>query len=426
MARRPQRTVEASIVDLYGVITAQELLALSDDSWGLMRDRITDRRSGKDGLRAKCMACESPVYIRSSKHQNVPRPLFQHYSGGDPTCPWAHEPTMRPDDARAAQYQGRQESNFHRYMCEQVAELVALDPRHISHSVDQYLPPTESEYGRFPDVYVEWEGYGSFAVEFQMSGTFQTEISARCKHYEREGIPIIWILFGLETNVDLSQSVRDVIRRHRGNAFVLDQKAIVASREQRTLVLSCLLKNAQDKLEPPELVRFDELTIPRSKVPYYEDRIVGPKLATIKDLRQPWFEALGSWEDRYYPICGLDRPQSLLVATAFSIVATAAKGKVVNYASEQNSISALLNTYLNNGDFARFTDLITHLIKSTAIAPFIKPSVWKHMQDHSSPEQADQRSPEWTLLRQLLPEALDPILREELSFLDALPPWAST
>lgn len=425
MARAPQRIVEAALIERIGPITAQELLAMSDDSWGLIRDRITDHRNGKVGLVARCMACDSPVYIRTSKLRGVARPLFQHYSGSDPTCRWYQGRNLTPDDARAAQYQGRQESNFHRLMCEQVAELVALDERHVRHTVEQYLPPTENEHGRYPDIYVEWEGYGSFAVEFQMSGTFQTEISGRCKHYEREGIPLLWILFGINTAVELPQSMVDVIRRHRGNAFVLDRSAIAASREQKTLVLTCYLRNAGGGLDPAQLVRFDELTVPRSKVPYYQDRIVEPRLAAIRELRRPWFDTLKQWDDRYFPIRDLDRPQSLLVAAAFSIVATAANGKVINYASNQGSISALLNTYLHNGDFACYTDLLTRLIENTAISSSLKPSVWKHMRLHGDAHQVDEHSTEWKLLRQLLPEALDPEVREFLLHLDALPEWAS-
>jgi len=424
MARAPQRTVEAAVIERIGLVTSKELLAMSDDSWGLIRDRITDRRNGKDGLVAKCMACEDPVYIRTSKLRDVAYPQFQHYAGSDPNCRWYQGRNIKPDDARAAQYQGRQESNFHRLMCEQVAELVALDHRHVRHTVALYLPPAENEHGRFPDIYVEWKDYGSFAVEFQMSGTFQTEISARCKHYEREGIPLLWILFDIDTAASLPQSMNDVIRRHRGNAFVLDQAAIIASREQKTLVLTCYLRNAVGALDAAQLVRFDQLTVPRSKVPYYEDRIVKPRLAAIKEVRRPWFDTLENWGDRRCPIRDLDRPQSLLVAAAFSIVATAAKDKVINYASEQGNISAMLNTYLHNGDFARYTDLLTLLINNTAIDASIKPTVWKHIRKHRHDNQADEHSTEWQLLQQLIPESLDPVLREELIYLDALPIWA--
>ncbi|HEY9090249.1 hypothetical protein [Parasphingorhabdus sp.] len=110
MARAPQRIIDAAFVERIGPITAHELLTMPDDSWGLIRDRITDRRNGKDGLVAWCMACESPVYIRTSKLRGIARPLFQHYSGSDPTCRWYQGRNLKPDDARAAQYQGRQES----------------------------------------------------------------------------------------------------------------------------------------------------------------------------------------------------------------------------------------------------------------------------------------------------------------------------
>ncbi len=43
---------------------------------------------------------------------------------------------------------------------------------------------------------------------------------------------------------------------------------------------------------------------------------------------------------------------------------------------------------------------------------------------HRHDVQADKQSLEWQLLRELLPEALDPLLREELIYLDALPNWA--
>lgn len=423
MARAPQRIVEAAIIERIGPVTAHDLLAMSDDSWGLLRDQITDRRNGKDGLVAKCMACECEVYIRAPKSRGIPRPAFWHYSGSDQSCPWYQGRNLNPDEARAAQYEGRQESLFHRQMCEQVGELVALDDRYIVHTVAEYLPPTENEHGRYPDIYVEWEDYGPFAVEFQMSGTFQTEISARCKHYEREGIPLLWILFGIETLGDLPQSFVDVIRRHRGNAFVLDPAAIAASREQKTLLLSCYLRNANGELDPPMLVRFDGLTVPRSKLPYHEDRIVKPHLDKIDEIRGPWFAALKKWKDRFKRLNDLDRPESLLLAAAFSIVATAASGKVVNYASEQSSISAMLNTYLHNGDFARYTNLLTRLIENTTIGPSIKSTVWEHMRRHSDDDQADENSPEWRLLRRLLPEAFNPVLREELLYLDALPNW---
>ncbi|MCI5196645.1 MAG: hypothetical protein D3919_10550 [Candidatus Electrothrix sp. AW5] len=427
MARKPQRSVEAAIIENIGPVSIQELLAMPEDRWGMLRDRITDQHNGKDGLSARCMLCDHPVYIKTSKIENIKYPLFAHYAGSNPEkCPWYHGRNIKPDDARAAQYKGQQESRFHRLMCERIAEIVALDKRYIRHKIDEYLPPTNNSYGRYPDVYVEWDEIGTFAVEFQMSNTFQTEISARCKHYEYEGIPLLWILFGIDTIGTVQQSFCDVIRRHRGNAFVLDDAAITASREQQTLVLSCFLDN-ENGLDQPKLVRFDELKIPTSKLPYYEDRIVPPILKEIEQRRQPWFDALEKWEDRFQPLRELeDRSASTLVAAAFSIVAHA-NGKKTNYVNRQN-LTGMLNGQLNEGQhkkgvISQYATLLTRLIENTAQYKLLETTVGDHIK-RATATQVDESSQEWKLLKKLLPEALDPVIREELIYYDALPDWA--
>lgn len=426
MARKPRRIVEAVIIERIGPVTATELLAMPEDRWGMLRDRITDARSGADGLSARCMACDSSVYIRTARRGGVPRPLFQHYSDSDPACPWYQGKNAVPDHVRASQYGGKQESRFHRLMCEQIAELVRLDPRYVRHSIAEYLPPTASNYGRFPDVFVEWAGFGSFAVEFQMSGTFQTEVSARCKHYEREGIPLIWILFGLDTAISIPQSFRDVIRRHRGNAFVVDVAAIEASRTEKSFVLNSFIMESNG-LVGPELVRFDELIFPRSQLPFRKDQLVEPRLDEIERLRQPWFEALKSWE-RYSPLKGMDRDASVLVAAAFSIVAHA-NGHNQNYLKTRQNLTAMLNSQLNEGSGAsggvvsQYANLLVQLITNTAMNGLLATKVGDHLR-RASVAQKDESSSEWQLLKSLLPEALDPMLREELIYLDALPDWA--
>ena len=257
-----------------------------------------------------------------------------------------------------------------------------------------------------------------------MSNTFQTEISARCKHYEYEDIPLLWILFGVDTALGLRQSFIDVIRRHRNNAFVLDMAAVAASREQRTLVLTCYLRNG-DKFDPPQLVRFDRLNFPKSRLPYHEDRIVRPLLAEINGRRLSWFQALDKWNPREHLglMPELDRPQSILVAAAFSIVAYA-NGKERNYASNHENIRAMLNTYLSVGTLAQYANLLRKLIQNTARSDLLSTSVGDHLRRYRSEVQVDQHSPEWRLLAELMPEALDPLVRAELIYLDALPDWA--
>jgi hypothetical protein len=71
MARKIQRKVQAALIEKIGAVTAAELLEMADDSWGMLRDRISDRRNGGDGLTARCMACDSPVYIQSAPARGV-------------------------------------------------------------------------------------------------------------------------------------------------------------------------------------------------------------------------------------------------------------------------------------------------------------------------------------------------------------------
>lgn len=425
MTRTPQRTVEAALMEGdegKWPVTALDLLTMPENSWGVIRDRITDRRNGKDGLLAYCMACGNRVFVRTSKLGGEGRPLFQHYKGSDPSCPWYQGENANPNKVRAEQYNGLQESEFHRHMCDLIGELAALDERYIKHRINQYLPPDINSNGRFPDVYVMWESFGPFVVEFQLSSTFQTEISARCKHYEYEGVPLLWVLFGVDVYRKLPQNIDDIIRRHRGNAFVIDHASVQASREQRTLVLSCFLKN-EAGFDPPKLVRFDELTIPRTKLPFYEDRIVKPLLKEFTERRRPWFEALKEW-DHYSPIFNFDNIQSRLIAAAFSIVANA-NGKDKNYASRHPNIVNMLHTFLSAGNFSPYCDLLQEIMRKIARSTSLLDKTRDHFKRYRSHQQVAEGSLEWETLKNLLPEVLDPRIRDELQYLDALPDWAN-
>jgi hypothetical protein len=204
---------------------------------------------------------------------------------------------------------------------------------------------------------------------------------------------------------------------------VLNADAIAESKAQRTLVLSCYLQT-DGGFDAPRLVRFDELTVPRSKLPYYVDRIVAPRLLAIDELRRPWFDALGVW-DRSGPLLGCEHRQATLIAAAFSIVAEAA-GKKRNYASYHQNIQGMLNTLLHSGKLARYSDLLTRLIENTRCNDLLSGKVGEHLRRYRSENQANLESDEWLKLRRLLPEALDPMLREELIYLDALPDWAAS
>ena len=336
-------------------------------------------RNGKNGLLARCMKCQSDVFIRTASD----RLLFAHFEGANPNCPWFTGKNMHPNDARAAQYQGKQESEAHRSMCELIAELSSLDERFLNAKVDEYLAPKTNENGRYPDVLVEWRGFGQFAVEYQMSHTFQTEVSQRCIHYEREGIPLPWVLSSFDPE-KIPQAVSDVVHRHRGNVFVLDQAAVAASREQMTLVLTCYLSNGYG-YDAPILTRFDELVFPESHRPFLKGRLVEPLLEEIAARRRPYFHALRNWGDHEadLPLPDLEkfenrRQVDRLVAAAFSIVAEAA-GKPENFASRHLNITGILNNYLHSRTLPSYAQILTTLIENTAQRNLLKGTVGTHL-----------------------------------------------
>lgn len=427
MIRKPRRKIEEVFLKPQGPLSANGLLKMPRDGWESLRASITDHRNGGDGSIAFCAACGGRVFIRVSHG----RPLFAHYKGADLSCPWYTGENMRPNDARAAQYRGQQESEMHRRMCNLIAELAALDERFEGAKVDKYLAPTENRTGRYPDVLVKWRGFKRLAVEYQQSHTFQTEVSQRCIHYDREGIPLLWVLSSFNPE-KVPQAVSDVVLRHRGNAFVLDQRAIAESREQGTLVLNCYLWNGTG-YDFPVLTRFDALTFPKKGLPFFEDRKIKPLLEDIRQIRVPYFEAL---RVRRNPagdlrVDGLEQfPDrwaiERLIATAFSIAAEAA-GKPENFWCNSKNIVGMLNSYLNSNSGAPCARLLTELIKNTSQKALLTGTVGTHLRRamERQNKQVSDTSQEWKLLRELLPEALDPYTRQRLEEAGELPAWAS-
>lgn len=455
---RPKRKIEAGVFDgEIGPVLARELVAMPEAEWGTLRDRITDYRNGRpSGLLCSCAMCSAPVYIRVRKKNEVRYPLFSHYQDDGLWCPWHHESHENPDALRRDQYQGLQESHTHRLLCEQIARLAKLDERYISSAVDAYRPPTNDDFGRYPDVAVLLRGFPECIFEVQLSKTFQTEISARCTHYEREGAALIWVLYGLDPQRDeLPQSFVDVIRRHRGNAFLLDRESVAASEEQKTIVLKCYLQRSDGTFDPPRLVRFEELTFPTDALPYLEDRISKAIIDRISEIRYPCFAYLKTIEGIKYGVenrtperekflavlreitpqlsswgkTKVDEENAILrlIACVFSLVSVA-NGKPKIYGTKQPNVIAMLNTWLNGREeLQRCAPIFRHLLKSTPLAHLANGTLGQHL-DRAEAQMSGNLTlhgePEWILLERLVPEVFDPRIREQLRYLEKLPAWA--
>lgn len=456
MSQQPKRIIEHALLQGIGPISAERLLALPEMEWGLLRSAITDARRARPPAHvARCLMCSGPVFIQARAFRGLRLPYFAHFKGGDATCPWHTGETLHPNEARALQYGGAQESAAHRMLCEQIAELAAADERCVSAEVSKYLPPSDNERGRYPDVLIVRRSAPKIAVEIQLSNTFQTEVSARCLHYEREGVGLLWVLYGLDLLAnDLPQSFRDVVLRHRGNAFLLDDEAVTASHARRTLVLKCYLRGPDGRFETGRLVSLDDLTFPTKGPPYLEDRITPGLLARGEAARTPWRIALRgrspdfSYADLRSPafltanddLCSLvpglrqweaETYQGQwmianLIAVVFSTLSHA-NGTFRNYASRQDNVQALLNSKLPSESLLPFALIMQEILQRGGTDDLLLGSVGKHLGRALALGDGnfvlDYEAP-WAAIAVLLPELFDPLLRFELDALDALPTWA--
>lgn len=455
-----KRIIEAAVFDgEIGPVTARELVSMPAAEWGILRDRITDHRHGRPaGLLCRCAMCGDPVFVRARKKNGTPYPLFSHFQGGGLHCPWRQDANKNPEHLRQEQYHGQQESQAHRLLCEQIATLAALDNRYISSAVNAYRPPTASDHGRFPDVAIKWRDFPECVFEVQLSRTFQTEISARCTHYEREDAALIWVLFGFDPqHYELSQSFSDVIRRHRGNAFIIDRESVAASNQQKTIILRCYLQNSAGGFDKPRLARLDELTFPPDSLPFLEDRISKDLLDRINEIRRPCFAYLRTIEGVSHGVekdsperqrlvadlrdithrlsireendCYQEESVLRLIACVFSIVSEA-NGKPKIYGTRQKNIKGMLNAWLNSRkDIQRYAIIIEKLLQLTSLYSLLAGTVGDHLaraKDAMDGKLVLEGEPEWHIMAHLVPEIFSPRIREQLRYLSMLPAWAES
>lgn len=449
--RKPVRRIEAArFHGQVGVVSINELMALPKDTWGNLRDRITDYRSGSpQGIKCTCLACDHPVFIKVSSLNSRKYPLFSHYAPAPDDCQWRSEETSHPDELRAAQYAGKQESAAHRNICDQIAELCRLDQRCTQATVNEYRAPKVEKSGRYPDVNTSWTSFGDIVFEVQLSNTFQTEISERSLHYAREGARLIWVLYGFDLYKDqLKQSFIDVIRRHRGNAFVLDQQAINESYKQQKLILKCYMKSG-DQFDSFELVGLDQLNLKAAGLPFREDRIIPALRQKIDEQRRPCFTYLDTIKGSHVYLTkeGIERRNKLatylsslepeltssnhlsevidLVALVFSAIRFV-KGSSDLYGSRQNNITQMLNSSLSGSVLGKYHEIISTLIEETPLKKFIKPSVITHLERARHEHQNGRLyTTEKRLLGKLVPEIFHGPTRQLLADLEELPEWAA-
>lgn len=457
-----QRTIEIADFALpRGAVSIQQLMAMPRATWDHLRSEINRQRQ-IDPLNplARCRLCKGPVFIRSHYASGGHAPVYAHYPESPADCPWYQGVNLKPDDARAAQYHGHQESALHRWMCETIATVLEQDPRCRLVTVDTYRRPSIAARGRYPDVYAEIDGLGKFAIEVQLSKPFAPEIVARHIHYEAEGVALLWVFRTLDA--ELPQGFHDVITLQRGNAFLFDDDAVAASSTRNTLVLTGLLENDRGGFLKPRQVALDDLDRSSGRAVFIEDRRSDRLLDYCRAGRAKWWEALKQappvefdypfdepcfipawdsiktfvpelspwkrqcWSEQF--VRG-DRLFAELAAILFSIARTATTGKDRVYVTRYNDASALtsmLNAKLAAQAFMPFATLIETMLRATPARDRLARTSLARAFEHArlESEQIAPGHPVWSGATRLFPEIFDGLRRAELDDLGKLPGWA--
>lgn len=455
-----QRTIEIADFELpRGPVAIGELLAMPRADWEHLRAEINRRRiEARDRPLAVCRLCQKAVYIKSVAGKDGHAPLFAHLGEGLSDCPWFTGNPLRPDDARAAQYQGHQESALHAWMCRTIAEVAGRDLRCTDIAIDTYRRLTIAGRGLWPDVFFEMAGIGQFALEIQLSKPFAPEVAMRHLRYERGDVSLIWIFRDIDANPP--QGFRDVITMQRGNVFLFDEAALKASIAQSKLILTCLLESPTGYLKP-RLVGLDELDLSAGRAVFLEDRRSAALAERCKAGRALWWKAflkppeghdytfeeaefgrawtsirafvptLPSWKSEWWQAhrSNGERHFAQFAAILFSIVHSAVAGADTLHISAyrgQGALVAMLNSKLTSIFFKPYADLFDLFLSRTSLADLLSRDSLKKLLLHAKLETAQigPEHPVWAGARRLFPEVLDPILRTELEDLDQLPDWA--
>jgi hypothetical protein len=457
-----QRTIEIADFELpRGPIRIAHLVEQPEALWGHLRNEITRQRlRTPNNPLARCRLCKGSIYITSRVIEGIRRPLFAHYSEAPKDCPWHSGAPMTPDAARAAQYQGLQESAHHRWLCETIGSLLKRDPRCRVVTVETYLRPAIHQRGRYPDVYAEIDDLGKFAIEVQLAKPLATEIAARHLHYEVEGVSLIWVFDRLAD--PLPQGFADVICLQRGNAFLFDEDALTASGEQDRLRLSCFLDTDKGGWLQPRIVSLDQLDHSTGRAVFLEDRRTNRLIDFCKAGRVKWWPALRQIDDGDFEKAFTEKaflpawdsvshfvPQLLdwkrtlwseeshrgdrlfceLAAILFSIAHSAQGGSPQIYVSRykgEGRLIAMLNAKLSGQSFKPYATLIEVMLEGTKARDSLERMTLRAALDGAkkSTVQIGPHDAVWAGVCRLFPEVFDRLMRAELEDLGNLPDWA--
>jgi hypothetical protein len=413
-----------------GPLGQNRIAAMSATGWLDLRNRINMARATEETPPVFCAACGQPVYVRGTSANSRMAAHFSHFASDQQDCPWKDGPKMNPEAVRAAIFQGRQESEFHRYMCEKVLALAKLDPRYVqcSGAIDEYQRSMDGGYGRWPDVRFEYRGKASFVVEVQLAPISAVDVAKRISFYQRQGVRLIWLLpTGAQELVE-RWATADVTFAGRGTYFHIDSESMDSSESRRTLVLwATTLEGEKPK---SKLVSLDDLLWTDLGHPFIFDRSSADIIESAERRRnviEPFLLATKkAWRVSPYP--GEDfTPEyetDRLLRVIFSVWRSA-RGDWENLLNDQPNLVAMINPYLNSDDGKRRAEVLEIALTRTNAMSAIRATTASKLSDAKQIQQIGRDNVGRGFVTGLFPEIFRDDLREAAMISGLLPVWAS-
>lgn len=259
------------------ILTAEALLNMSEDDFSTLRRSTLkariDREKGGGSVRLTCFLCGNPLFLSRSKLGKLNR-WFKH-DGKAPKCPWYESSGLTPDQTKALIYRGQQEGKQHRDIKNFIATWLEKDPfaSAVSQEKTTIGAVLRGEWRR-PDVQCKYREC-RLVFEIQLSYTFLTDVIKRDDFYRAEGIFIIWVFAQFDMR---RAAVADEAFFNRRNVFVMDTKAMEASREGSQLQFNGFRQNPRlmgDQIVnewDSALVDLSNVEFPRDTMrPYFFD-----------------------------------------------------------------------------------------------------------------------------------------------------------
>lgn len=288
-----------TVVEIFNTVSGRHsdaafYLTMDDRRVNRLRRWLNDfYHQGKKYL--VCAHCHGPLYLKGGAQTGFKQQLhFSHYQSEEyKTCPLNEgAPRISPEQAKANQYKGAQESKRHERLKNVLGEIMESDADCHATIIDKCYTEREKNERRQPDVQTKYKDV-SLVLEVQLSTEFITIISERESYYHDKKAFMLWIFDSFARNGLMNQSERDIFYKNNSHAFCIDPPLIAKSKKYKKLHLNVVYnipyiedKKIKNRLQS-EAITLDDITFDHESFSAYyfpyDNRYKELKMSIIYD-----------------------------------------------------------------------------------------------------------------------------------------------